>query len=629
MVPLPAYRRIVPRHVWLVLIAFLIGCGTSVQDQVPADISPSETVTASSNDESPSTDPPKSEDKAVSETTTAAATVSLDWLEETPEGELELDKQKYIWEAEHITFEIEKRFGGKFKSAIAARDKQQIAALIRDDFHGKVFLPSLPGATATHGLLSQQTRTGKAEKSVDRNGFVEDLLQSLEAMKQIENVGMRVLKIDRVKDNDQHNRWWTEILLTATGRGAKNELLAFDSHQHVEFQYNEKNELDGEQVVASWDTFSHRLRTSERMLMQEATSEYGLPAVPLQDNWTTKAMPQQWHYQMAVEDYDRDGFLDIAIATLDGKPILLRSMEGKKFEDVSQRFAFAPWDKQQIRYLATWIDFDNDGFPDLILGSRLYRNVGGKSFDDVTDASGLTFGNRPMGCAIADYDADGFLDIYVTYQNSGRPKDGKPLPWVGDNSSGQFNTLWHNEGNGTFTDVTKKTATSGGLRNSLAASWMYTNDDNRPDLYVANDFGTNVMFHSRADGGFDDVSEATGLADYATSMGVASGDINNDGRPEIYVANMYSKMGRRIIAHVNEDDYTAGIHTQIKGACAGNRLYQYDEKTKRYKDLSVDLHVNGIGWAFAPAMADLDNDGLLDMYATTGFMSFDRKKPDG
>jgi hypothetical protein len=146
---------------------------------------------------------------------------------------------------------------------------------------------------------------------------------------------------------------------------------------------------------------------------------------------------------------------------------------------------------------------------------------------------------------------------------------------------------------------------------------------------VANDFGTNVMLRNRGDGSFEDISQAAGVADYATSMGVAAGDVDNDGLPELYVANMYSKMGRRIIAHVCDDDYDPGIYEQIKGACAGNRLYRRSSKDQQYEDLSTALGVNGIGWAFAPAMVDLDNDGLLDMYATTGFMSFDRHKPDG
>ena len=120
----------------------------------------------------------------------------------------------------------------------------------------------------------------------------------------------------------------------------------------------------------------------------------------------------------------------------------------------------------------------------------------------------------------------------------------------------------------------------------------------------------------------------SGTSDFATSMAVAAGDLNNDGRSELYVANMYSKMGRRIIAHVSEEDYPAGIFQQIQGSCAGNRLYS-NRADGTYHEFSDEAGVNAVGWAYAPAMVDLDSDGWLDLYATTGFISFDRHKPDG
>ena len=128
---------------------------------------------------------------------------------------------------------------------------------------------------------------------------------------------------------------------------------------------------------------------------------------------------------------------------------------------------------------------------------------------------------------------------------------------------------------------------------------------------------------------FQNIADDAGVGDFATSMGVATGDIDGDGKTEIYVANMFSKMGRRIIDHVSADDYPAGIFEQIQGACAGNRLYQPQSGVSTYRDVSQQLGVNPVGWAFAPAMADFDANGYLDIYATTGFMSFSRKKPDG
>mgnify|MGYP002633808205 FL=1 len=134
---------------------------------------------------------------------------------------------------------------------------------------------------------------------------------------------------------------------------------------------------------------------------------------------------------------------------------------------------------------------------------------------------------------------------------------------------------------------------------------------------------------NQGDGSFKDVAEDSIVGDFSTSMGVASGDINGDGVPEIYVANMYSKMGRRIIAQVSPQDYPAGIYEQLVGSCAGNRLYSTKGDVREYQEFSEQLGVNAVGWAYAPALADFDGDGSLDVYATTGFLSFERQKPDG
>lgn len=191
------------------------------------------------------------------------------------------------------------------------------------------------------------------------------------------------------------------------------------------------------------------------------------------------------------------------------------------------------------------------------------------------------------------------------------------------------NQLWHNEGGGRFRDVTEESNAGGGLRHSFAAIWHFLDDDQYPDLYIANDFGANVHLRNRGDGTFEDISHESATADFATSMGATSGDLNNDGRPELYVANMYSKMGRRIIGNVCNEDYPSGIYQQIRGSCTGNRLYTLQGDSKAFAEVSELAGVNEVGWAYAPTMADFDSDGLLDIYATTGFMSAQRNKPDG
>ncbi|MEC9093131.1 MAG: VCBS repeat-containing protein, partial [Planctomycetota bacterium] len=349
----------------------------------------------------------------------------------------------------------------------------------------------------------------------------------------------------------------------------------------------------------------------------------------LPDNWSRKVSEaKQFLFQIAVEDFDADGDFDIAVATYEGIPFLL-CQEGGKFVDRSRELGLGTWVSggPTKSALAGWIDFNNDGFPDLLMGQSLYRNVGGLRFKNVTTESGYQAGFDPHGVTVADYNNDGLLDFYISRSHRYQQEVDR-AGWVGDEESGTPNTLWKNLGNGKFQDVTVESHSGGGSRTTFTSSWFFFDEDHYPDLYIANDFAKNVVLRNRGDGSFEDVSDISGAADFATSMGVATGDLDNDGSTEIYVANMYSKMGRRIISHVSAADYPAEIFPQIQGSCAGNRLYR-KQNQGQYSDVTAMAGVNEVGWAFAPLMCDFDGDGLLDLYATTGFMSFNREKPDG
>jgi hypothetical protein len=263
----------------------------------------------------------------------------------------------------------------------------------------------------------------------------------------------------------------------------------------------------------------------------------------------------------------------------------------------------------------------------LLIGKNMYHNESGKRFRQVTSSVGLKLEAATMGAVVVDYDCDGWLDLYVL--NHLGTRSGKIGFVDDDTTSGVPNQLWRNLGNGKFQDVTQSAGVDGSRRHSFAASWFFANDDRYPDLYLVNDFGRNCLFINRGDGTFDDVTVAAGVGDFANSMGVATGDLNNDGTSEIYVANMFSKMGRRIIAHTSEADYPAGVFAGIQGACAGSHLYSRRGPDQTYDEISVPMAVNEIGWAYAPVMADFDADGRLDIYATSGFISVDRRKPDG
>jgi hypothetical protein len=550
-------------------------------------------------------------------------------------AELDPAKQKHIWDAEHITFLIENHLCKPFIAELKEKQWNQFSTWFRDDFEGRVLTGELADERRQGVVRERSLKRGAPTREVDAAGLGSVLLAGLADFSQIKRARLRVLHIDSTDEKQQV--WRTRLLLTAFGENAKGGPMQRVSEHDVEFVVSDKDAfkeaIEAGPVIQRWSIASDKLRESEHYLLEEITEKAGLTNLPIHDNWVVpQNEAQQYRFKMAVADFDRDGFLDIAAAPDSLRPVLLRSVKGERFELVADELGLKPFESDSsgtMSLLASWIDYDNDGFPDLLMGDRLYHNEAGKRFTDVTERSGLKILRDPNGCVVADYDCDGLLDLYVLNQVPEKENLSVNMPWVGDTEHGAENQLWRNLGDGRFQDVTAAAGAGGGRRETFAATWLFYDGDRYPDLYVANDFGENMLLRNSGRGGFEEVTKGSGAGDYATSMGVASGDLNNDGRPEIYVANMYSKMGRRIIAHVNEKDYPEGIYEQIRGSCAGNRLYLAAGQSGRYVDLGEEMGVDAVGWAYAPSLVDLDNDGWLDIYATTGFMSFDRQKPDG
>ncbi len=546
---------------------------------------------------------------------------------------LNQEKQKHIWLTEHVTFELEHKFGVALTNAIRSADVKVI-----DDFLLSSAKGTLPELDLTSFKQTGISEIACSETRMDasRDEVLQAIVNIPAEFDSIDSGKMRVLSIRGPAPAD--TEWSSSFLLTLSGQ-RQGEATYHESIHQISFTVDEPKEIGQMPFISEWVIGDVIMRRSGSSLFREATEPYKLDRLPLGDNWKLEPTAAlQYRFQTAVADFNQDGFPDIAIAAYSGERILLVSVEGQSFRRVDQQLGIRRWRPENYVALAAWIDYDNDGFPDLLLGNSLYHNENGKRFRDVTTTTNIQLNFNPMGAAVADYDLDGDLDFYLVYQDpkiETSPDDGKPKPWIGDDQSGAVNQLWRNNGDGTFTEVAEQAGAQGGNQKSFASNWLYYDSDHYPDLYVANDFGTNILLINNRDGTFSDQSHASQTADYATSMGVASGHLNSNGYPEIYVSNMYSKMGRRIIGQVSDSDYPPGVYEQIKGSCAGNRLYGRQTiesgKPPRFAavDTSVDLGINDIGWAYASAITDFDGNGWADIYAATGFLSRDRGKPDG
>jgi enediyne biosynthesis protein E4 len=324
---------------------------------------------------------------------------------------------------------------------------------------------------------------------------------------------------------------------------------------------------------------------------------------------------------LAFLDYDNDGWLDIFLLSgskVDGPPKdavnrLYRNNRDGTFADVTEKAGLA---RSGFAYGVTVGDYNNDGFEDIFVTywgqNVLYRNNGDGTFTDVTKEAGLLQSSPrwSTGCTFLDYDRNGRLDLFVSRY---LVFDLKTVPRAGVNPDCNFkgvpincgprglaperHSLYHNNGDGTFTEVSaaagfEKVNVGYGLT-AVAADY---DNDGWPDIYVACDTSSSQLFHNRGDGTFVEEGLERGVAlsddgQEQSGMGVAVGDYNLDGNLDIFKT------------HFSED-------TQV--------LYSNQGKGD-FEDVTVRAGLNETRFVtWGTGMVDLDNDGLPDLFVVSG-----------
>ena len=354
---------------------------------------------------------------------------------------------------------------------------------------------------------------------------------------------------------------------------------------------------------------------------------------------------------LTVGDYDADGLPDVYLVSQDGANKLFRQVDRLRFEDVTA--AAGGLDGGDAwGTAATFADVDGDGDLDLYVcnlesPNLLYVNQGDGSFVEKAGAFGLGATAASTGAAFADYDNDGDLDLYLLTNRVFRPTlheaivaDVK-LPESVRKSreqllakdllfehggrrfmAGQQDRLFRNDGYAEFVDVTADS----GLRdhgNGLSVVWWDFDDDGHQDLYVANDFQSpDQLYHNNGDGTFTDVTRERLPHTAFFGMGCDFGDIDNDGRMDLCVADMSSTthyMGKMLMGHM--DRHRWFLMNADPPQYMRNALY-VNTGGERFLEAA---HMAGLGstdWTWAVRFADLDEDGRVDFYATNGIPVF-------
>ena len=336
------------------------------------------------------------------------------------------------------------------------------------------------------------------------------------------------------------------------------------------------------------------------------------------------------HQGVSLGDADGDGLEDLYISQPSGLPNRLYRNNGDgTFADTTRTAGLDILDDTSMSLFA---DVDNDGDQDLILigaTPMLFLNAGDGRFAFASESGLDVTGDRAAmftGAALADYDLDGDIDLFVCaydFWEAGAEYDA-PTPYY-DAVNGPANLLFRNDGSGSFEEVSRRAGMEAtNNRFSFAAAWGDYDGDGDPDLYVANDFGRNNLYSNNGDGTFEDRAAALGVEDLGAGMSAAWGDYDNDGDLDLYTANMWSSAGLRITGSPQFESVAPTAERRLfRRQAQGNSLFRNDGP-EGFADVSDEAGVRTGRWGWASDFVDLDSDGLLDIFVQNGFITGER-----
>ncbi|WP_390403816.1 CRTAC1 family protein [Gilvimarinus japonicus] len=335
---------------------------------------------------------------------------------------------------------------------------------------------------------------------------------------------------------------------------------------------------------------------------------------------------------VAAEDINNDGYVDILILGGLGNKLYLNH-NGEKFVDITESSGLG-WRRESDNTPGEprqpiVADLNNDGLQDVVVtyvedSHRVYKNLGGGKFEDVTEVANLGGVNLVGGPAtVADFDNDGLLDIYITY--FGHYTKGVLPTLKRRNDNGLPNQLFKNMGEFKFKNITEG---SGAANTGWGQAVAHTDldGDGLQDLIVGNDFGVNAYLKNMGGNRFKDISQKLGTDKPSYTMNIGIADLNEDLQPDIYISNIVTMNKDEKYVLPNEDTtmkFNAEKLANMR-VVEANDLFLSKPGSMVSYELSdaVGRGYSSTGWSWDADFFDFDNDGDNDLYVTNGMNEF-------
>ncbi|MFL6260531.1 MAG: CRTAC1 family protein [Thermoanaerobaculia bacterium] len=534
---------------------------------------------------------------------------------------------------------------GRLGQALQAHDLATAEALYSPAFKGSPLgLAGFRKAGERDGI--ETAAFAAAPGSSDRGAALDEWRAYLDGFQSIEELGLHV---HRVEAWEPAGEVTAQVRFEAIGTPRGRQRPGIDRALfRMRFE-----PVDGKLEIAEASLLEGERQESDRPQFEEIGQAAG---IAFQNRYYPPFLNQPLRFGMirygpggiSAVDFDNDGFYDLLIP--DGvQSRLFHNRHDGTFEDVTAVAGLAGIDGTSVGVFA---DYDNDGWKDLFVSrtfqpNQLFHNDGPDAsgrihFTDVTARSGIGADCCTTVASWGDYNNDGKLDLYV-----GRYLDPrKKIPTTFYARNGEPNQLYRNNGDGTFTKVTEE-AGVGDTGLCLGSAWGDYDGDGNPDLFVVNDFGRSTLYHNEGDGTFTDVTTKAGALAYGAGMSASFADYDNDGRLDLYTADIRSEHGwfaeSPTVWRYMANSWRQGVwstdmplYFQIfrqsgtrfvevfQEMAAGNHLLR-NRGDGTFEDASWKAGANPIGWFWGSNFGDFDNDGFLDLYSANGWVYNDKK----